>query len=273
MMKRIKKPPVLMEQRHDWLRRNEDFGETPPMIAKKDHFDVRTVRTQLERARQERDQKQARISFVKDNMEKHHQDICNLADNLLSQLNGERELDLDYSEDLYLEAMRQHLPRSPLWNKIKSWNNTLIHIEKIREDVRKRLFASLEKTELGRINSDGAEGVVKASVDVLAHQFEKWARGDAGLDMKKDWIIENRKDGIIDVRYGFSHFGWIQESDLIAIQKIIGSYENRLIKWPQYQEAEKQNKILRELGKSIRFELKGIIVRRVLPGSCAYCPI
>ena len=120
MARRIKKPPVLLEQRHDWLRRNEDFGETPPKIALKDGFDVRTVRTQLERARQERDQKQARISFVKDNLEKHHQDLCKLAENLLSQVTAERALSLDFSEDMYLEAMRQHLPRSPLWNKIKS---------------------------------------------------------------------------------------------------------------------------------------------------------
>jgi len=273
MTKRIKKPPVLMEQRHDWLRRNEDFSETPPKIAEKDGFDVRTVRTQLERARQERDQKQARISFVKDNMEKHHQDMCNLAENLLSQLTAERVLDLDYSEDLYLEAMRQHLSRSLLWNKIKGWNNTLSAMEKIKGDARNRLEKSLNRTELSRIKSDGAEGVMNAAVAVLSHQFEQWSRGGSGLDMKRDWTIEDRRDGEISPVYGFSHFGWIPEGELATIKKIVGRYEKLIRKWLKYQEMEKQVKDLKELSKFIRTELKGIIIRRVLPGSCAYCPI
>ena len=71
MAKRIKKPPVLLEQRHDWLRRNEDFGETPPKIAAKDGFDVRTVRTQLERARQERDQAEQGSNFLLDSLTTH----------------------------------------------------------------------------------------------------------------------------------------------------------------------------------------------------------
>ncbi len=273
MAKRIKKPPVLLEQRHDWLRRNEDFGETPPKIAAKDGFDVRTVRTQLERARQERDQKQARISFVKDNMEKHHKDLCNLSENFLSQVAAERLLDLDFSENLYLKAMRQHLPRSPLWNKIKSWNNTLAVLEQIKGDARNRLEKSLERTELSRLKSDEVEGVVNAAVAVLAHQFEQWARGGRGLDIKRDWTIEDRRDGEISVTYGFSHFGWIPEGKLATIKKVIGRYEKQIRKWTKYQEMEKQIEELRRLGTFIRTELRGIIIRRVLPGSCEYCPM
>ena len=36
---------------------------------------------------------------------------------------------------------------------------------------------------------------------------------------------------------------------------------------------EKQIKDLKELGKFVNNELRGIVIRRVLPGSCEYCPI
>lgn len=273
MVKRIKKPPVTPEKRLDWLRRNEEFGETPPRLADADDFDVRTVRSHLDRARRERDRKQARISFAKDSMEKHHQDLCNIAENLLPKVLAKEVLDLDFSENLYLQAMRQHLTRSPLWNKIKSWNNTLSAIEKIKGDVRNRLLKSLKRTELSRIKPDESEGVVSSAIVALAHQFEQWTRGSKGLNIKQDWTIEERRDGEISIRYGFSHFGWIQESDLATIIKILGRYEKQIRKWPEYQEMEKQIKDLKELGVFIRTEFKGIIIRRVLPGSCAYCPI
>lgn len=273
MVKRIKKPSVPPDTRRDWLRRNEEFGETPPMIAKADRWDVRTVRTHIELASRERDQKQARVSFVKDNMEKHHQDMCNQANNLLSIVTAERVIDLNFSENLYLNAMQQHLSRSPLWNKIKEWNNVLATIEDMKENVKDKLEKSIRRTNLKNIESDEAEGVVNAAIAVLAHQFEQWTRGNQGLDIKRDWIIEGRKDGKISVCYGFSHFGWIEESDLDTIKKVIGRYETRMKRWSEYQDMEKQVMKLRELSKYITTERKGIIIRRVLPGSCTYCPI
>ena len=80
MVKRTKKPPVRPERRADWLRRYEELGETPPKIADADGFDVRTVRKQLEIARRERDQRDARISYVRQALELHHQELCQLAE-------------------------------------------------------------------------------------------------------------------------------------------------------------------------------------------------
>jgi len=273
MAKRIKKPPVPAETERDWLRRNEEYGETPPTIAEKDGYDVRTVRTHLENAMRKRDQKQARVSFVKDNLEKHHQDLCKAAENLLSQLPKESIMDLDFAENLYLEAIRQHIPRSPLWNKIRTRNNTLAAMEKIKEKANNRLERSLKKTKLNNINSDEAQGVVKAAVAVLVHQFEQWARGRKGLDNINDWSIEDRKDGKISPVYGFSHFGWILESELATIKGVIVRYEKQMTKWSEYQEMKKEITTLHELNAYIRNELRGIIIRRVLPGSCGYCPI
>ncbi|MFC1958691.1 hypothetical protein ACFLV6_02095 [Chloroflexota bacterium] len=273
MAKRVKKPPVPAEIIRDWLRRNEEYGETPPILAEKDGYDVRTVRTHLENARRERDQKQTRISFVKDNLEKHHQDLCKAAENLLSQVPTEKVIDMDFAENLYLEAIRQHIQRSPLWNKIRARNNTLAAMEKIKEKTNNRLKRSLKKTKLNNIKSDEAQGVVNAAVAVLVHQFEQWTRSRKGLDNLNDWPIEDRKDGKISPAYGFSHFGRILESELPIIKGAIVRYEKRMKNWSEYQEMKKQVTTLNELNAHIRKELRGIIIRRVLPGSCEYCPI
>ena len=38
MAKRTKKPPIKAEMRRDWLKRNEEEGESPPQIAVKDRY-------------------------------------------------------------------------------------------------------------------------------------------------------------------------------------------------------------------------------------------
>ena len=95
----------------------------------------------------------------------------------------------------------------------------------------------------------------------------------SGSPWKSTVIIEDRKDGKISARYGFCHFGWIEEADLATIKEVVGRYEKLIRNWREYQEMEKQVRDFRELGKFIRTELRGIIIRRILPGSCVYCPI
>ena len=82
MAKRIKKPPIKPEVRRDWLRRNEENGESPPQIAAQDGYDVRTVRKQIDLAKQEREAREARIVVLRDAMQRHYDDLRKYAEEL-----------------------------------------------------------------------------------------------------------------------------------------------------------------------------------------------
>ena len=112
MAKRIKKPPVTPEQTLDWLNRN-DLGESAPQIAKKDEYDVRTVRSHLRQVKQERERNEARATVLRGALEDHYRDLCNYAFKLdpTSSPNSVI-LNLPADDNIMEAALRQHIPRS-----------------------------------------------------------------------------------------------------------------------------------------------------------------
>jgi len=117
MAKRIKKPAVEPEKRQDWIKRYE-LGESPPYIAEKDGFDVRTVRTHIEKAKQEKEVKEARAMVLRNALERHYSDLCEYAEKLSALSHGESDTGSSREEYIH-SALRQHLPRSPIWNYLK----------------------------------------------------------------------------------------------------------------------------------------------------------
>ena len=86
MKRRTKKDPVKPDKRHEWLRRNEQNGESPPQIAAADGFDVRTVRKQIQIAREEREAREARGAVLRNAVELHYKDLCGVAEDVKTQV-------------------------------------------------------------------------------------------------------------------------------------------------------------------------------------------
>ena len=85
MRRRGKRPAAPPNTYREWLQRSER-GETPPEIAKADGYDVRTVRRNLELARQEREQREARSVVYSRALEDHYADLVVFAARLDSRL-------------------------------------------------------------------------------------------------------------------------------------------------------------------------------------------
>jgi hypothetical protein len=115
MAKREKKG-VTEGQVANWLKR-ADSGETLRQIAELDKYDVRTVRAHLQKALQERERQQARATVLRGALEDHYRDLCNYALKLdPANLPGIAIPSLPANDDIMEAALRQHLPRSPIWN-------------------------------------------------------------------------------------------------------------------------------------------------------------
>ncbi len=272
MPKRIKKPSVKTETRLEWLKRFEQ-GETPPQISATDSFDVRTVRKHVELARLERDVQQARSSVLRDALESHYRDLLETVRDIEKQMSGEATVSIEKEQPLMV-GLRQHMPRSPLWENLRKWNRVVTELAELQEVIRNNIQQDIEAD--GRLNgivSKGANGVIPAAVDVLVHQVKKWIRGREGLEIDRDIHLEKTSEGRVKMRYGFSHFGEIAEGYVETIKAVIIDFESGLKNRPEYLEMEKLYDKLGRLKTSIGERLTVILLRRIVPGRCRYCPL
>jgi hypothetical protein len=272
MGKRIKKPPVRPEQRQDWLKRYE-LGETPPKIAEADGFDVRTVRRQIEHARLERDVREARAGVLRDALESHYRDMYDRVIELDAEISSENTVSLDAESDRKLSALRQHLPRSPLWNNLRRRNEALNKISELENSVKEQFAERLARDEsVEEILIVQPDFHVSNIVAAMLFQFKAWARGWSGLNIDTDVHIDSRQEGYVDMRYGAFHV-WVLETYIEKVRQILQDYESEIRDWEQYEDMQKQFRQFESLSRRLRDDLAVIIMRRIVPGRCKYCPI
>lgn len=269
--KRIKKPAISPEKRAEWLKRYEQYGETPPKIADTDDADVRTVRKHLELAQRERDAREARTTLFREALRDHYQDMLVLVEEIESSVSKEYAVALDGSVDLRLEALRQHIPRSYVWNNIRKFNNALITIDEIRDHSRSKIQTEVGN-EVQRL-SIGSTEMIKGLADVLMHQLEQWVRRNQGFNLSENFIIESKKKTEVLVRYGFSHLGWVKKKDLERLKKMIEDFEAWIRNIEEFNPLEVKFNSLKSIRSRIQKEFDGIRMRKILPGKCKYCPL
>ena len=271
-MRRTKKPAVRPETRLEWLKRHER-GETPPQIAETDGFDVRTVRKHVELARLERDVRQARTEVLRNALEGHYGDLLDTVRSIENQVFGESQVSLEKGVPL-MSGLRQHMPRSPLWENLRKWNRALTEWAELEGMIRNNVQREIEAD--GRLNdvvSQGANGVIPAVVDVLVHQVKIWARGREGLKIDGDIHLEKTSEGRVRMRYGFSHFGELEVSYVEIIRAVLIYFESELRNRPEFLGMEKLGSRLGRLKKGIAEILTVVLLRRIVPGRCKYCPL
>jgi hypothetical protein len=273
MTKRTKKPPVKPEKRLEWLHRVEKGGETLTHIAESDDFDLRTVRKHIEIARLERDVQKARSEVLRDALEGHYRDLLDTVRNIEKQVFSESQVSLEKGIPLVL-GLRQHMPRSPLWENLRKWNRVLTELAELEAVIHNNLQREIEAD--GRLNgivSQGANGVIPAAVDVLVHQVKEWARGREGLKIDRDIHIEKTKEGRVRMRYGFSRFGEIEEIQIQTIKAVLIDFESGLKDRSEYLEIEGLFNRVGRLKTNIGEILTVVLLRRIVPGRCKFCPL
>jgi hypothetical protein len=281
MTKRIKKPAVKPELRRMWLRRNEEEGESPPQIAAKDGYDVRTVRKQIEMAKQEREAREARSIVLRNALEEHYRDLCKYAEFLNNSIGSEGRVSVEGGllsptvDIMHMNmALRQHLTRSPLWkdlNKLSQLNDKLAEVD---VNMKQRISDEIERDfRLGELSATGEGQVVDGIIEVLTFQAKAWAQGQKGLNINDNFKVKPAGEGWVSIDYGFSHMGEVPENRTQDIKDLLTDFEQRIVDWEQL---DNMRRLFTEIGRvqsSLREELAVIIHRRIVPGKCKYCPL
>jgi len=274
MGRRSRKPPVKPDVRRAWLRRYEEDGESPPQIAAADSFDVRTVRKQIELARQEREVREARSTVLRNAVESHYRDLCKLAEELDTEIKQDKIIPSQLKDSRIWSALREHMPRSPLWKKLGRWDRILEEIANLEDDTREQLGEEIKPdSRLNEILAAGEDGVIPGMVDALNSQIKNWARGWKGLDIKDNYRVQPVGGGIVNVSYGAFNMDKVKEEHATTIGEVLIDFESKIVSWELYKKMQKLFTELKSLKLSLQDELAIVTLRRIVPGRCKYCPI
>ncbi len=261
-----KKPTVKPEQRQEWLRRRQD-GESPPKIAKKDGYDVRTVRKYLELAGQEKEMNEARASVLRNALERHYQDLCDHA----KRLGGEKSEPYDEALEA---ALRQHLRRSPIWGYLKQKERLQTAITEVKREIGSKIEEGVASDpQLQKTLTTEENGVVPGVIAALSNQAEFWAQSLGGLNPQDNLKSEQPQEDFVHLWYGRFGLGIVRKSHIDLIAKVLTDWKLQINKWEEYKQLEKLFLDLSRTNKNLNDEITTIVLRRIVPGRCRYCPL
>ena len=278
MAQRKNKPQVTTELRQKWLERSER-GESPPMIARSDIYDPRTIRKYIEIGKQERESKDARGSVLRGALERHYADLCYFVEGLGGQPSGGHaddsaaNISARYGEQLR-SALREHLPMSPIWGYLSK----TAKLNACKAEIIRQIGGTIEANitadkEIKRWLADDETEVVTGIIEALQHQVEKWAEGLPGLNVTNNLQPGRVEGGLVGIRYGPFNMGWVREGHIDLLGKSITDWTVRIKDWESLRDAERTFRDLERVEEKLRGEIAVIVLRRVLPGRCRYCPL
>lgn len=265
-MTRRKKPPVSVAERREWLKLHEEGGQTPPGIAEKYGYDVRTVRKALDLARQDREEREASVMILRDAKEKHYGDLIAYAEEMDEEI---RQAYIpEASKRLYV-ALHEHLPRSPLWKGIDKLKELNAVIDNIQTDLNKTAIITInKKTEKEFSKKPEEVGLdVEGTAGALVHRVKQIE--DSFLPEIRD---EKVKEGVREIKYGSWNCGVVPENQVSDIKNFIEGIMSSINSRPKAKELKDNIVERRRVIENIREELATIIMKRIVPGRCKYCP-
>jgi len=279
MVKRIKKSPIKPEIRREWLRRNEESGESPPQIASHDGYDVRTVRKQIELAKQEREVREARSIVLRNALERHYDDLRHYAETLDYRLAGGPGVE-PYPDTEFMEAaLRQHLPRSPLWSFQSKLSNLHLGMSDQQQKVNNWIEQAVKvDSRLTPLVLAELVGVIPGIVEAIKFKAGQWSHGFESINLKENLLSEPVGEGQVNLHYGGFHI--IDRIDVQSaegyfnvVRKVLEDLESRLRESEELRALEKTISESNKVQRKLREELAIIRLRRIVPGRCKYCPL
>jgi hypothetical protein len=262
------KTEINSQLRKAWLEKYES-GQSIFKISVEYRRDPRTVKQHIERALREKEAKEARVIVMRDALQKHHAKLISYAEKLYGNVDSGEPVTSALLEDRMYSALKQHLPRSPLWKYLSRLNQLYEELDELKEQLRSRLQEEIDKDT----GIPAEDSVHQGLLEAFSFQVTEWAKGHNGINLREYFKAHSIGNGKSSVEYGAFNLGIIADSDVKRVRKIIRDWEKRLIGWPEYYEAESIFEQLNSLKIKTEEELAVIFEKGVVPGSCKYCPL
>ena len=268
-MARGKKSEINSQLRKEWLEKYESGMSIFKLSIEYDR-DPRTLKSHVERAQREREEKEARVIVIRDALLRHQAKLISYAERLYGNVDSGEPMHSDLLEDRMYGALKSHLPRSPLWNKyINQLNNLYKNLCDLKAQLREKLQKDIQNDN--KIPTE--ESIYLGLLEAFLFQIISWAKGHSGINLKDNFRVHTVESGKSEVEYGNFNLGIIADSDIDSTRKLIEDWEKRLKSWPEYSNTKDIFDRLKVLKIKTIEELATIIERGIVPGSCKYCPV
>ena len=283
MSPRQRKSFVKPETRREWLEQSED-GHSPPEIAKAEGVDPRTVRKHISIAMHEKETKDARSTVLRNALERHYDQLCRCAERLVQQTTSDAKINIDalspntneinpYESQLKI-ALRQHIPKSPLWKLLSEEAKLRVRVEEFTQPFNKKIETSISSDpRLTSQLTNEENAVVRGIVEALTHQARFWVKGSSTLNPNDNLKSEPAEEGFVNLKYGAFNLGKVKKENVELIRKTISDWTARAQEWKEFDELKKAESDLRRVHQNLNDEIAVISLRHVLPGRCKYCPL
>ncbi len=269
MAKRTRKPIVRENLRNEWLRRH-DAGENLAEIAKKDGFDIRTVRRQVESAETERELTEARRSVLREALKEHFNDFVILAKSMHDQVEKGEVLNLDDKQQQLLDGLRHHLPRSPIFAYRKKWD-AAVGEELVAKDALKKRLRTVQgtATDLAGV----AERLATQMASELLTPQKQGRSGPRRSSAVSGLMFQPAAPGTLDVVRGSRSMGEILAASEEKLRALVSAMERDIKGWEEFKRLGKLLAADERLKKKLQVELRTLQLKSVVPGRCPYCPV
>jgi hypothetical protein len=272
-MKRGRKSQVNPAQAGEWLRRHDELGETASQIARDDGYDVRTVRKKIAEAREQKEGHEARQLVIRSALEKHFAGICAFARKLRTQVLRREPVIIsgDLTGDPLFRSLKEHLPRSPMWDSVNRWPGMVAAYNTSSLALRRRIEQeALRETVIPFSSSLSQQGLYEGWFDGMLAHAKLAALGEAGLNPAY-YRLETTSHGI-RLNTGIYTLALTSEAKVSLLQKAFNSMLEDVEKWPEYDDLRNNTEKFLAMQAVIQDELTTVILRRVVSGRCHYCP-
>ena len=269
-MPRSKRRSKLEER--DWLSRYE-AGTTIQEIAREARRAPSTVWKGIEAARREREQQSIRTALLQDAYQQHFQDLLNYTRSVRNRAQTPTAEGLlaapDLRDGLVLEALRQHVPTSPIWGASRQWD----HLSRALLDKEQDIKAWASE----RVRSEVVPQFPGCLEEQVAENLWITVREKArGNDMSQRQYNIGRDGETRSLAWGGYKIGEVRAPEEARLKDLEKKHTEML------QEAL-DSTLVRELDDLWRrwVEIRDVILREVelislrkmLPGSCTLCPL
>ena len=170
-------------------------------------------------------------------------------------------------------ALRQHIPRSPIWgflNKISRLRGDRIELTKI---IKEKIVAIVrDDATLKSVLTGSEAGVSPGLIGAFTGQIELWSHGPGSLDPDVNLRPQDTSEGR-GWYYGGYGLGKVEEEHIPLIKEAITRLTAEIKSLEEMNILKKLDDETHLQEKKLRDEIAIIVLRRVVPGRCLYCPL
>ena len=173
--------------------------------------------------------------------------------------------------DALWEALRRHIPHAILWREVDAWEKLGPALDSAAERLKERIFADTGRaTGMGSASADDAPGLQRDFADGSFQHLKSLAYGGPGLSSAR-MAEEEHPDGV-RLRHGAYRLAVVSRGAKDSFLKTYWRLLEDALSWPEYAKLKVLVEQERKLRDSLKASLTGIVLRRVVPGKCPYCP-